>query len=117
MERQHSATAAAEDLESREPTCSPGPVTHLSPCLFELQALCMRFWDLRVSPGARDSDVQVLHSVGVWKQGVLPEFPRSGREGVRDWQVGCGNRPFTVTRELGSHQMPLCLFSCYLFAG
>lgn len=37
----------------------------------------MKLLDWRVSPDTPDSDVQVLHSVGVRKQGVLPEFPRS----------------------------------------
>lgn len=78
MGRQHSAVAEAWKLESREPTCSPGIVTNLSPYLFELQALCiMRLLNLRVALDTSDSDVQVLHSVGVWKQWIPPEFLRS----------------------------------------
>lgn len=59
----------------------------------------MKLLDWKVSPDTPDSDMQVLHSIGVEKQRVPSEFPRfqetwravkDGTTGLREPALCCG---------------------------
>ena len=80
--------------EGQERQLAALPCHQLIPCFSELQVLSTtRLLDLRVSLGPPNSAVHLPHSIGVWKQGVPPEFPRSpggmwSCEGWGSWIMG-----------------------------
>lgn len=74
----------------------------------------MKLLDWRVSPNTPDSNVQVLHSVGVGKRGVPPEFPRSpgdmkSCEGWDNWIMGTSPLLWA-----GNLVISLCILAIYL---
>ena len=113
--RQHGAITGAWYLESQAEALALLPI---NPFISELHILCMmKFLGWRISPGTPDwcTSAVFCRSWEARAPSTIPQIPRRHEGLWRMGQLDYGNQPCTVGRDLGSYQLPLCVYSGYLF--